>query len=165
MDFPYEDGHVFETDETILILFGTTYRTWTSPLRAATPTPPPDGTAAVTIAAPAGLLTEPVTARLLLVHRESRENLGVEMPGGETMALQLPLHQLPGTGDYDWTVTLYVETLGELCARSGTFTVIEATSETAAPETAAPETTTEARADVIDADATHAATAEAAEAP
>lgn len=121
VDFPYAEGHVFEPDDTLLLVFGTLERTWQSEIQAqisgtATPRPP-------------AILTEPVMVRFLVVHRETGENLGAQAVGGELMALELPINQLPLAGTYDWTVSIYIESLGEQCARTGSFVVAEATDE------------------------------------
>jgi hypothetical protein len=130
VDFPFEDDTVFAPDDTLLIFFGTTEQWWQSQIQAATPTAE-ESSSAVTIQAtrPPAVLTEPVTVRFLAVHRETGENLGAQVAGGELMVLQLPISQLPLSGTYDWTVTIYVGSLGEQCARTGTFVVAEGTDE------------------------------------
>jgi hypothetical protein len=67
--------------------------------------------------------------RFLAVHRETGQNLGAQANGGELMALQLPISQLPLSGVYDWTVSIYVGSLGEQCRHTGTFVVAEGTEE------------------------------------
>lgn len=67
--------------------------------------------------------------RFEATHRESGEAFGAEAPGGEIMALELPVSQLGQAGVYDWTVSIFVNSLGEQCAQSGTFEVAEGTEE------------------------------------
>ena len=111
-------------------MFGTTEQQWESQIQAALPTAgaTSDEFALQPTRSPV-LLTEPVTVRFLAVHRETGENLGAEAASGELMALQLPISQLPLAGIYDWTVSIYVGSLGEQCAQSGSFVVAEATDE------------------------------------
>ena len=128
VDFPYEDGHIFVPDETILLVFGTTERFWESQIRAATRTPA-DPSLELTSEAtsPPVILTEPVMVRFLATHRETGENLGVQTAGGDMTALELPISQLPLPGLYDWSISIYVDTLGEQCTHTGTFVVEEGT--------------------------------------
>jgi hypothetical protein len=62
--------------------------------------------------------------RFIAVQRGSGANQGVQLPGGQTAMLELPVSALPGPGWYDWTLGVAVtddDTL--LCARSGAFEV------------------------------------------
>jgi hypothetical protein len=130
VEFPFADGYVFPPEGTLLLLFGTLERVWESQIQAAIPsleaTSDPDSFQPTH---PPVVLTEPVLVRFLAVHRETGENLGVEVPGGELMALELSVRQLPLAGLYDWTVSIFVGSLGEQCMHRGTFVVADATEE------------------------------------
>ena len=127
VDFPYDDDHVFASNDTLLLFFGTVERTWTSQIQAATFTPDPSVSGTPGSATPRpGVLTEPITVRFVAVHQDTGENLGAEATGGEITVLELPISQLPLPGDYDWSVSLFIGSLGEQCRRSGTFAVAEA---------------------------------------
>jgi hypothetical protein len=130
VNFPYEPGHVFAPDDSLLLFFGTTERTWTSEIRAVTATPA-DGSVTGTPepTRPPAVLTEPIMVRFEAAHRETGETLGAEAVGGEIMALELPVSQLGQAGVYDWTVSIFVNSLGEHCAQSGTFEVAAGTEE------------------------------------
>lgn len=64
-----------------------------------------------------------VTIRFLAVHHLTGANKGVDMPGGGMTGFQLPVRQLPGTGRYDWTISLVSAGHGEICERGGWFLV------------------------------------------
>ena len=67
--------------------------------------------------------------RFLALHRETGENLGAQAAGGELMALQLLISQLPLAGVYDWSVSIFVGSLGEQCTHTGTFVVADGMDE------------------------------------
>jgi len=81
-----------------------------------------------------------VVIRFVAIHRSTGENQGAQFPGGQTIIAELPINLLPHPGLYDWTLSVYSETFGDLCEREGTFVVLrpEATAE------ATPEITAEA---------------------
>ena len=121
---------MFEEGDTLLLFFGTTEQWWESQIQAATPTPEAASNAStLQPTRPPAVLTEPVTVRFLVVHRETGENLGAQVAGGELMVLQLPISQLPLAGTYDWSVSIYVGSLGEQCAHTGTFVVADGTEQ------------------------------------
>jgi hypothetical protein len=130
VDFPYEEGHIFASDDSLLLVFGTTERALTSQIYAVTATPV-DPSAAHTPepTRPPAILSEPILVRFEATHRESGEALGAEAVGGEVMAMELPVSQLGQPGAYDWTVSIFVNSLGKQCVHSGTFEVAEATDE------------------------------------
>ncbi len=62
-----------------------------------------------------------VTVRFLAVHHFSGDNRGADLPGGQSNILQLPIKNLPQTGQYDWTLVVESPAYGDLCAQSGWF--------------------------------------------
>jgi hypothetical protein len=55
---------------------------------------------------------------------DTGDGRGFELPGGRTIAMEFHLDALPGPGDYDWTMAVHSEQYGDLCAISGSFTVV-----------------------------------------
>jgi hypothetical protein len=134
VDFPYNDGHLFAADDTLLLFFGTVERTWTSPIQPATPAPNATSPPSISNTTPRlALLTEPIRVRFMAAHRDTGENLGAEAAGGEITALELPVSQLPLPGLYDWSVSIYIGTLGAQCTQTGTFSVAAAEATLEAP--------------------------------
>lgn len=66
-------------------------------------------------------LPSDATVRFLAVHHFSGENRGADLPGGQSNILQLPVKNLPATGQYDWTLVVRSETYGDICPQSGWF--------------------------------------------
>jgi hypothetical protein len=128
VDYAFEDGHSFRWSESIAMLFGTTFSA---------------------VAAPNTGVPVPVTVRWLATHRQSGENLGLEVSGGQLFGMELPVSCLPHPGFYDWTVAVYSAVIGERCAHSGTFFVSRSALDlTSTPEIAATaEATANATAD------------------
>lgn len=62
-----------------------------------------------------------VTVRFLAVHHFSGDNRGADLPGGQSNILQLPVKNLPQTGQYDWTLVIRSESYGDICAQDGWF--------------------------------------------
>lgn len=120
INYPFADGHTFQWNDTIAMLFGTTL---------------------TAVVDPGAGMPVPITVRWLATHRQSGENLGVELGGGEIFALELPVSRLPRPGTYDWTVGVYGAG-GAQCVHEGAFVV------NAPPPDA--ESTTEATAEVTD---------------
>lgn len=72
----------------------------------------------------AGTEADDVVIRFNAVHQQTGESKLVEIPGGNMVVAELPANLLPQPGLYDWTLSVYSETYGDLCARSGTFIVL-----------------------------------------
>ena len=119
----FEDGHVFQWDGTITMLFGTTV---------------------MTVAEPGNETPVPITVRWLATERESGENIGAELAGGEIFAMELPVNRLPRPGTYDWTVGVYGSGGDAQCVHTGTFVVNAAPPDTESTAEATSEATGEA---------------------
>lgn len=127
----FADGRTFQWSDTITMLFGTTL---------------------TAVGDPGAGIPVPLTVRWLATERESGENLGLELAGGEIFAMELPISRLPRPGTYDWTVGVYGTGFDAQCIHEGTFTVsapppdaestaeatVEATAETTAEATSEP---------------------------
>lgn len=127
----FVQGHTFQWNDTITLIYG-------SPLTSVSASD--QGTPV------------PIRVRFLALHVQSGENLGVQLDGGQTFAMQLPVNRLPHPGYYRWTVTIYGDGIGDRCPHTGSFFV------------AAPPATAEATAEIT-AEATVAATAAVTAAP
>ncbi len=83
-----------------------------------------------------------VVIRFVATHRATGENQGAQFPGGQTIIAELPVNLLPHAGLYNWELSIYSETYGDLCPREGTFVVLRPQNVEATPEVTA-ETTLE----------------------
>ncbi|MFQ3567760.1 MAG: hypothetical protein SNJ59_12255 [Aggregatilineales bacterium] len=131
LNYLFPDDALFSPSDELLIFFGTPLRVWASPVQVVTPT-------ALTGQPPftderQPLLLEPVVVRLIMTRLETGEVFGGEAPGGEVVGLQLPLSQLPGPGQYNWTVSIVVPSLGPQCEYGGTFTLGEERRDRGSP--------------------------------
>jgi hypothetical protein len=63
------------------------------------------------------------TVRFHAVQHWSGTNRGADLPGGQANILQLPIRNLPETGQYDWTLTVKSPAYGDICIQSGYFFV------------------------------------------
>jgi hypothetical protein len=108
----FEDGHSFQWDDTITIIYGT-------PLQV--------------VRDPATSNVVPLLVRFLATHPLSGENLGVQLEGGQIFGMELPVSQLPRSGYYDWKAAIYGEGIGEQCVHTGYFFVYQA-REAVTPE-------------------------------
>jgi hypothetical protein len=61
------------------------------------------------------------TVHFLAVHHFSGENRAADMPGGQANILQIPVKNLPSTGQYDWTLVIKSPAYGDICSQSGWF--------------------------------------------
>jgi hypothetical protein len=62
------------------------------------------------------------TVRFVAIHHFNKEsNRGADLPGGQANILQLPVKNLPQTGQYDWTLSINIKAYGEICTQSGWF--------------------------------------------
>jgi hypothetical protein len=59
--------------------------------------------------------------RFLAVHHFSKKNIGADLPGGQSNILELPVKNLPETGQYDWTLVVKTDSYGDICKQSGWF--------------------------------------------
>ena len=57
--------------------------------------------------------------RFLAVQHFTGKNLGAELPGGQSNIAELPVKNLPGTGQYDWTLAVKTDAYGDICKQSG----------------------------------------------
>lgn len=67
--------------------------------------------------------------RFNAVHRNTSDAKLVELPGGQVVVAELPTNLLPHPGLYDWTLSVYSEIYGEICARSGTLIALSPRAE------------------------------------
>ncbi len=124
VDTQFQDGDTFGWNDTLSMVFGTTL-------------------SAVRDPASGNAIT--LVVRFLATRPADGENLGVQLDGGQVSAIQLPVDQLPGPGDYDWKVAVYGDGIGEQCVHAGSFVVtrsaadlLTATALAAIPPTPAP---------------------------
>jgi hypothetical protein len=61
--------------------------------------------------------------RFLAVQHFSGANLGADLPGGQSNFAELPVKNLPETGQYDWTLVVKTDNHGDICGQSGWFIV------------------------------------------
>ena len=97
----FADGHVFGWNDSLLLFTGTSL---------------------TNVFDPATHQTVLLTVRFLATQVETGENLGVQFAGGQVFGLELPIHQLPGPGNYTWKVGVYGNDI-EHCIHTGTFVV------------------------------------------
>jgi hypothetical protein len=65
-----------------------------------------------------------VAIRFVATQRSTGENKRIEFPGGQAIIAELPVSLLPRPGLYDWNLSIYSETYGDLCVREGSFVVL-----------------------------------------
>lgn len=61
------------------------------------------------------------TPRFVAKNHATGEARGMDIVGGQTTAGQIAASQLPGTGQYDWTLSVQSAAYGEICQQAGTF--------------------------------------------
>jgi hypothetical protein len=54
-----------------------------------------------------------------VIQRSSRQGILVEWPPQQAFNMPIEMISLPGAGVYDWELSLYYETLGDLCQVKG----------------------------------------------
>ncbi len=104
LTYDYEDGHVFGWNDAIALVFGTQI---------------------ASVRDPATQNVISLTVRFLATQDSSGENQGVQLVGGQVYAIELPVHLLPGPGDYTWKVAVYGDGIGENCLHTGRFGVTQ----------------------------------------
>jgi hypothetical protein len=55
------------------------------------------------------------------VHHRTGDIRSAAIPGGQANILQLPIRNLPGTGQYDWTLKVNTPAYGDICVQTGYF--------------------------------------------
>lgn len=59
--------------------------------------------------------------RFVAVNHFTQKNLGADLPGGQSNIMELAVSNLPGTGQYDWTLVVKTPNYGDICKQSGWF--------------------------------------------
>lgn len=105
LHYEFADGEVFNPDQTLTFLFGTTF----------TRVSVPEADAPVDF-----------KLRWLAINEKTGNNLGADVLPGQIVGVEIPASELSDPGVYRWTLKVIGEPFGEACSHTGTFTIAAA---------------------------------------
>ncbi len=105
---PIPEGHTYGWNDVISLIYGTTISA---------------------VRDPNTLKVITLNVRFLATNTASGQNLGAQLPGGLVTAVELPVNQLPGPGDYTWKISVNGDGIGDQCVHQGMFKVTQTAND------------------------------------